>query len=101
MHVAGTAMQVLFEQYWPAEHGRPHAPQLLKSVAVLRHELPHSVSPLAQFNTWPPAEPPPTEPPPTDPPPEGPAPPPPMLFGMVHWPLLQVCVVEQVRHSLP
>ncbi len=106
VHVVGTFMHVLPEQYCPPEHERPHAPQLLKSVVVLMHEVPHSVRPLAQVRGWPPAAPPPIEPPPeppptAEPPPAVPAPPPPMLLGMVHRPLLQVWVVEHVRHSLP
>ena len=84
-------------------------PQLLKSVRVLLHDVPHRVRPDAHCSVVPPAAPPPTLPPPLPPlppptlPPVPPpvAEPPPVAFGIVHRPLLQVWFVEQVRHSSP
>lgn len=108
VHVVGRFWHALLSQYWPAEHARPHMPQLLKSVRVLLHDVPQSVSPEAHCNVMPPAAPPPTLPPPLPPPTTLPPPtpppvaePPPIAFGVVHRPLVQVWFVEQVRHSSP
>jgi hypothetical protein len=88
VHIVGRFWHALLSQYWPAAHDRPHMPQLLKSVRVLLHEDPQSVSPAAHCRVRPPAEPPPMLPPPLPPPtplvPPPAAEPPPVALGTVH-----------------